>query len=82
MSCETVFPGRGAPPVSAAVLAAHGGRSESTAPVMPYQPTVLRMIPVAGAIRRALPGSATVVTRPAVPGGRGGHPAACGVTAG
>jgi pimeloyl-ACP methyl ester carboxylesterase len=65
MSRETLFPGRpGAPPVSAAVLVAHGGRSESTAPVTLYQPAVLRMIPVAGAIRRALPGSATVVTRP------------------
>ena len=65
MSHQTVFPGRpGAPPVSAAVLVAHGGRSRSTAPVTPCQPAVLRMIPVAGAIRRALPGSATVVTRP------------------
>jgi dienelactone hydrolase len=70
MSHQTVFPGRhpGAPPVSAAVLLAHGGRSESTAPVTSYQPAVLRMIPLAGAIRRALPhdaaGSATVVTRP------------------
>jgi dienelactone hydrolase len=65
MSHQTVFPGRpGAPPVSAAVLVAHGGRSRSTAPVTPYQPAVLRMVPIAGAIRRALPGSATVVTRP------------------
>jgi pimeloyl-ACP methyl ester carboxylesterase len=69
MSHQTVFPSRpGAPPVSAAVLVAHGGRSESMAPVTPYQPAVLRMIPLAGAIRRALPGdtagSATVVTRP------------------
>jgi pimeloyl-ACP methyl ester carboxylesterase len=65
MSHQTVFPRRpGAPPVSAAVLVAHGGRSESTAPVTPYQPAVLRMILLAGAIRRALPGSATVVTRP------------------
>jgi len=65
MSHQTVFPGRpGAPPVSAAVLLAHGGRTRSTAPVTPYQPAVLRMIPVAAAIRRALPGRATVVTRP------------------
>src|SRR6201999_1858253 len=50
--------------VRAAVLVAHGGRSQSTAPVTPYQPAVLRMIPVAAAIRRALPGNATVVNRP------------------
>ena len=62
---QTVFPRRpGAPPVSAAVLLAHGGRSQSTAPVTPYQPAVLRMIPIAGAIKRALPGGATVVSRP------------------
>src|SRR6201996_9547027 len=65
MSHQTVYPGRpGAPPVSAAVLLAHGGRSESTAPVTPYQPAVLRMIPVAAAIRRALPGNGSVVPRP------------------
>ena len=65
MSHQTVFPGRpGAPPVSAAVLVAHGGRTQSTAPVTPYQPAPLRMIPLAGAIRRALPGGATVVSRP------------------
>jgi pimeloyl-ACP methyl ester carboxylesterase len=66
MSHQTVFPGRrpGAPPVSAAVLVAHGGRSQSTALVTPYQPAVLRMIPLAAAIRRALPGDATVVNRP------------------
>jgi|ERR1700761_6683864 len=50
--------------VRAAVLVAHGGRSQSTAPVTPYQPAVLRMIPVAAAIRRAVPGQAAVVNRP------------------
>lgn len=50
--------------VSAAVLVAHGGRASSTAPVTPYQPAVLRMIPVTGAIRRALPAGTSVVTRP------------------
>ncbi len=65
MSHQTVFPGRPRTPVvSAAVLVAHGGRSQSTAPVTPYQPAVLRMIPLAAAIRRALPGNATVVNRP------------------
>jgi pimeloyl-ACP methyl ester carboxylesterase len=62
---QAVFPGHPQTiPVSAAVLVAHGGRSQSTALVTPYQPAVLRMIPVAGAIRRALPGHATVVNRP------------------
>lgn len=55
-------PGTGA--VSAAVLVAHGGRVNSTAPVTPFQPAVLRMIPLAGAVRRALPADAAVVTRP------------------
>jgi pimeloyl-ACP methyl ester carboxylesterase len=65
MSHQTVFPGhRGSTAISAAVLVAHGGRSQSTAPVTPYQPAVLRMIPVAKAIRRALPGNAAVVNRP------------------
>src|ERR1700761_1612498 len=50
--------------VTAAVLVAHGGRVNSTAAVTPYQPAVLRMIPVAGAIRRAVPADAAVVTRP------------------
>ena len=50
--------------MTAAVLVAHGGRANSTAPVTPYQPAVLRMIPVAGAIRRALPSRTSVVTRP------------------
>ncbi|HEY0719164.1 MAG TPA: alpha/beta fold hydrolase [Streptosporangiaceae bacterium] len=62
---QAVFPGRPhTVPVTGAVLVAHGGRSQSTAPVTAYQPAVLRMIPVTGAIRRALPGRATVVNRP------------------
>jgi pimeloyl-ACP methyl ester carboxylesterase len=61
---QAVFPRPETLPVIAAVLVAHGGRSQSTSPVTPYQPAVLRMIPVAGAIRRALPGRATVVNRP------------------
>jgi pimeloyl-ACP methyl ester carboxylesterase len=69
MSHQTVFPGRpGSTTISAAVLVAHGGRSQSTAPVTPYQPAVLRMIPVAKAIRRALSsgtaGHTAVVNRP------------------
>lgn len=43
---------------------AHGGKEVSTEPVTAVQPAVLRMIPVAGAIRRALRGSGAVVVRP------------------
>ncbi len=43
---------------------AHGGKEVSTEPVTAIQPAVLRMIPVAGAIRRALRGSGAVVVRP------------------
>jgi pimeloyl-ACP methyl ester carboxylesterase len=65
MSQQQASPRRsGIGAISAAVLVAHGGRSNSTAPVTPYQPAVLRMIPVAGAIRRALPAGMSVVTRP------------------
>jgi pimeloyl-ACP methyl ester carboxylesterase len=35
------------------VLVLHGGRSSSTEPVRPWQLTVLRMVPLARAIRRA-----------------------------
>ncbi len=47
----------------AVVVVAHGGRSESTTPTTAYDPAVLRMIPVAEAVKRALRGSA-VVRRP------------------
>jgi pimeloyl-ACP methyl ester carboxylesterase len=43
---------------------AHGGKEVSTEPVTAVQPAVLRMIPVAGTIRRALRGSGAVVVRP------------------
>ena len=46
------------------VLVAHGGQASSTAPTSPLQPAVLRMIPVAAAIRQALRGSGAVVRRP------------------
>ena len=65
MSQQQASPRRsGIGAISAAVLVAHGGRANSTAPVTPYQPAVLRMIPVAGAIRRVLPAGTSVVTRP------------------
>jgi dienelactone hydrolase len=46
------------------VVVAHGGRSRSTAPTTAYDPAVLRMIPVAAAIRRAVDGDGAVVRRP------------------
>ena len=46
------------------VVVAHGGQSLSTEPTTATQPAVLRMIPVAAAIRHALRGTGTVVLRP------------------
>src|SRR5580765_3935399 len=46
------------------VLVAHGGQTSSTSPTSPLQPAVLRMIPVAGAIRMALWGSGVAIQRP------------------
>jgi len=46
------------------VLVAHGGQVSSTAPTSALQPAVLRMIPVAAAIRQGLRGSGAVVRRP------------------
>jgi pimeloyl-ACP methyl ester carboxylesterase len=46
------------------VLVSHGGRSESTEPVSVTQLAVLRMIPVAGAIRRAVSADRIDVRRP------------------
>jgi pimeloyl-ACP methyl ester carboxylesterase len=45
------------------VLVAHGGQTSSTAPTSPLQPAVLRMIPVAAAIKMALRGSGTAIQR-------------------
>jgi alpha-beta hydrolase superfamily lysophospholipase len=45
------------------VLVAHGGQASSTAPTSALQPAVLRMIPVAAAIRQAMRGSGAVVQR-------------------
>ena len=50
--------------VTGVVVVAHGGQSASTEPVTALQPAVLRMIPVAAAIRSALRGSGAVVRRP------------------
>ena len=46
------------------ILVAHGGQASSTTPTSALQPAVLRMIPVAAAIRQALRGSGAVVPRP------------------
>jgi dienelactone hydrolase len=46
------------------ILVAHGGQESSTEPTSALQPAVLRMIPVAVAIRQALRGSDAVVQRP------------------
>ena len=62
-------PGGASRPAGAAgprgtVLVMHGGRSVSKEPATAVQPSVLRMIPVAWAIRRALRGTGVVVCRP------------------
>jgi pimeloyl-ACP methyl ester carboxylesterase len=46
------------------VVVAHGGQSVSAEPTAAYQPAVLRMIPVAAAIRHAVRGQKVVVRRP------------------
>ena len=46
------------------VLVAHGGQVSSSEPTSALQPAVLRMIPVAATIRRALRESGAVVQRP------------------
>ena len=50
--------------VKGVVLVAHGGREESTASTTAVHAAVLRMIPVATAIGRALDGRGVVVRRP------------------
>jgi len=50
--------------VTGVVVVAHGGQSASTEPTNAIQPAVLRMIPVAAAVRHALRGSGVVILRP------------------
>ena len=50
--------------VRGAVIVAHGGTEVSTEPVTPLDPAVLRMIPLALAIRHGLRGSGIEVSRP------------------
>jgi pimeloyl-ACP methyl ester carboxylesterase len=50
--------------VRGAVVVAHGGAEVSTEPVTPLDPAVLRMIPLAHAIRHGLRGSGIEVSRP------------------
>ena len=57
-------PDQGTETVTGVVVVAHGGQSSSTEPTNALQPAVLRMIPVAAAVRHALRGSGAVVLRP------------------
>jgi pimeloyl-ACP methyl ester carboxylesterase len=50
--------------ISGVVVVVHGGRSVSSEPTTAVQPAVLRMVPLARAIRRGLRGSRAVVLRP------------------
>jgi pimeloyl-ACP methyl ester carboxylesterase len=50
--------------VQGVVLVAHGGQESSIVPTSALQPAVLRMVPVAAAIRNALRGTSAVVQRP------------------
>jgi alpha-beta hydrolase superfamily lysophospholipase len=50
--------------IGGVVLVAHGGQASGTAPTSALQPAVLRMVPVAAAIRNALRGSGAMVQRP------------------
>ena len=50
--------------VRGVVVVAHGGESVSTAPTAAFQLAVLRMIPLAAAIRHAVRGQAVTVRRP------------------
>jgi pimeloyl-ACP methyl ester carboxylesterase len=54
----------GEPPPKGVVLVAHGGQASSTEPTFALQPAVLRMIPVAAAIRQAVRGNCALVRRP------------------
>ena len=54
----------GEPPPKGVVLVAHGGQASSTEPTFALQPAVLRMIPVAAAIRQAMRGSGALARRP------------------
>jgi pimeloyl-ACP methyl ester carboxylesterase len=50
--------------VTGVVVVAHGGQSLSTQPTNAFQPAVLRMVPIAAAIRHGLRGSGAIVRRP------------------
>jgi pimeloyl-ACP methyl ester carboxylesterase len=50
--------------VTGVVVIAHGGQASSTEPTSALQPAVLRMIPVAAAVRHALRDSGAAVQRP------------------
>lgn len=50
--------------VRGVVVVAHGGQEVSTAPTAALQPAVLRMVPVAAAVSRAVRGRGVLVRRP------------------
>jgi pimeloyl-ACP methyl ester carboxylesterase len=50
--------------VTGVVVVVHGGKSVSSEPTTAWQPAVLRMVPLARAVRHALRGSGAVVVRP------------------
>src|ERR1700728_4590086 len=50
--------------IRGAVVVAHGGKSVSTEPTGPLELAVLRMAPLANAIRRALRGCGVAVCQP------------------
>ena len=50
--------------IRGAVVVAHGGKSVSTEPTSPLEPAVLRMVPLASAIRRGLRGYGVAVCQP------------------
>lgn len=67
MSRETLWDAAGradAASASGVVVVVHGGQSLSTEPTTAVQLPVLRMVPVARAIRQAMRGSGVVVCRP------------------
>jgi len=52
------------PRVTGVIVVAHGGQSASTEPASAFQLAVLRMIPVATALRSAVQGTGIVIRRP------------------
>jgi pimeloyl-ACP methyl ester carboxylesterase len=67
MAGETLLSAYGRRPaaeITGLVIVTHGGTAQSTVPTSGWQGSVLRMIPLARAIRRSLDGTGAVVWRP------------------